>query len=195
MDSKEIKPVSPKGNKSWMFIGRTDAEAPILWPPDVKDWLIGKDPDAGKKWRCEEKGRTEDEMVGWHHRHNGNEFEQVPGDSEGQGNLMCCSPWGDKCSDTTEWLNNNDILEQTVVSLQSSDSKMKAHMQMRFKVISTQNEMGPRSSAILECLLHHSSFHPLSLVTRKANSWMVALICGLCYCVRNTGHFFFPLWV
>ena len=108
---KEMKPVNPKGNRSWIFIGRTDyeAEAPILWPPDAKSWLIRKDPDAGKDWRQEEKGMTEDEMVGWHHRLNGNEFEQAPGDYEGQGSLACCSPWGLKESDTTEKLKNNNL--------------------------------------------------------------------------------------
>jgi len=90
-----IKPVNPKGNQSWIFIGRTDAEAeaPILWPPDVKNWLTGKDPDAGKDWRKEEKGMTENEMVGWHHRLNGHEFEKAPGVGDGQGSLVCCSPW------------------------------------------------------------------------------------------------------
>ena len=104
---KEIKPISPKGNQSWVFIGRTDAEVetPILWLPDVKNWFIGKDPDAGQDWRQEEKGTTEDEMVGWHHGHNGHESEQAPGVGDGQGNLVCCSPWGCKESDTTEWLN------------------------------------------------------------------------------------------
>ena len=111
-DCKEIKPVNPKENQHWIFIGRTDAEAEalILWPPDVKNWLIGKDPDAGKDWRQKEKGTTEDEMVGWHHRLNGHDFEQAPGDSEGQGGLACCSPWGHKESDTTEWLNNSALL-------------------------------------------------------------------------------------
>ena len=108
LDWKEIKSVSPKGNQSWIFIGRTDVEAetPILWPPDVKSWLTGKDPDAGKDWRQEEQGTTEDEMVGWHHWLNRHEFEQALGDGEGQGSLACCSPWGCKESDTTEWLNN-----------------------------------------------------------------------------------------
>ena len=89
-------PVNPKGNQPWIFIGRTDAEAPILWPPDVKSRLIEKDPDAGKDWGPEEKGATEDEMVGWNHPRNGHEFEQIPGDSERQGNLVCyCScSWG-----------------------------------------------------------------------------------------------------
>ena len=109
LDCKEIKPVHPKGNQSRIFIGRTDAEteAPILWPPDVKSQLIGKDPDAGKDWRQEENRTTEDEMVGWHHQLNGHEFEQVLGDGEGQGGLPCCSPWGHKESDMTEQLNNN----------------------------------------------------------------------------------------
>ena len=87
-DSKEIQPVHPKGNQSWIFIWRTDAEAetPILWPPDAKKWFTGKDPDAGKDWRQEEKRMTEDEMVGWHHQLNGHEFEHL-GDGEGQGSL------------------------------------------------------------------------------------------------------------
>ena len=103
---KEIQSVHPKGNQSWRFIGRTDAEAetPILWPPDVKSWLIGKDPDAGKDWRWEEKGKTEDEMVGWHHWLSGHEFEWTPGVGDGQGGLACCPPWGCKELDTTERL-------------------------------------------------------------------------------------------
>ena len=107
LDSKEIRPVHPKGNQSWIFIGRTDAEAktPIVWPPDVKDWLIWKDHNTGKDWRREEKGMPEDEMVGRHHRLNGHEFAQTLGVGDGQGGLVCCSPWGCKESDTTEWLN------------------------------------------------------------------------------------------
>ena len=107
LDSKEIKPVNPKGSQSWLFIGRTDAEAeaPILWPTDAKNWFTGKDPDAGKDWRREEKGTTEDEMVGWHHQFNRHEFEQAPGVGAGQGRLVCCSSWGCNELDTTEWLN------------------------------------------------------------------------------------------
>ena len=108
LDSKEIKPTNPKGNQPWIFTGKTDAEALILRPPDVKNWVVGKDPDAGKDWGQEEKVVTEDELVGWHHRPDGHVFEQTPGDSEGQGSLMCCSPWGCKESDMTEWLNNNN---------------------------------------------------------------------------------------
>ena len=104
LDCKEIKPVYPKGNQPWIFIGRTDAEveAPILWPPDGKSWLTEKDPDAGKDWRLEETGTPVDEMLGWQHRLDGHEFEQAPGDGEGQGCLACCSPWGDKKSDMTK---------------------------------------------------------------------------------------------
>ena len=94
LDCKEIKPVNPKGSQSWIFFGRTDAEAPILWPSDVKNWLLGKDPDAGQDWRQEEKGTTEDEMVGWHYQLNGHEFEQVLDVGNGQRSHACCSPWG-----------------------------------------------------------------------------------------------------
>ena len=109
LDCKEIKPVNPKGNQSWIFIGGTDAEAeaPVLWPPDVKSWLIGKDPDVGKDWRQEEKRMTEDKMVGWHHWLSGQEFEQAPQDGEGQGSLACYSPWGREELDMTWWQNNN----------------------------------------------------------------------------------------
>ena len=104
LDYKEIQLVQSKGDQSWVFIGRTDAEAetPILWPPDAKSWLIWNDPDVGKDWRQEEKGTTEDEMVGWHQRLNGDEFEAL---GVGQGGLVCCGPWGRKELDTTEQLN------------------------------------------------------------------------------------------
>ena len=111
LQCKEIKPVDPKGNQCWIFIGRIDAkaEAPILWPTDEKSWLSGKDPDAWKDWWQKEKGMTEDEMVGWHHRLDGHEFEQAPGVGDGQGGLVCCSPWGHKELDMTEWLNWTDV--------------------------------------------------------------------------------------
>ena len=102
LDCKEIKPVNPKGNKPWIFTGRNDAEAkaPKLWLPNAKSWLTGKGPDAGKD-SSQLKGMTEDEMVRWHHRLNGHEFEQVSGDGEEQGSLACCSPWGHKETDMT----------------------------------------------------------------------------------------------
>ena len=117
LDWKEIKPVNPKGNQSWIFIGRTDTEteAPILWPPNAKNWLNGKDPEAGKDWSQEEKGMTEEEMVGWHHQLDGHEFEQALGVGDRQGGLACCSPWGHKESDMTErltelnWLTSKEI--------------------------------------------------------------------------------------
>ena len=107
LDCKEIQPVHPKGDQSWVFIGRTDAEAeaPILWPPDAESWLIWKDPDAGKDWGQEEKGTTEDEMAGWHHRLDGHGFGWTPGVGDEQGGLACCSWWGCKESDMTERLN------------------------------------------------------------------------------------------
>ena len=112
LDCKEIQPVHPKGDQSWVFIGRTDVEAktPILWPPHAKSWLIWQDPDAGKDWGPEEKGTTEDEMVGWHHRLNGHGFGWTPGVDDGQGGLACCNPWGHKESDTTEWLNWTEVI-------------------------------------------------------------------------------------
>ena len=117
LDCKEIQPVHPKGNQYWLFIGRTDvqSETLILWLPDVKNWLTGKDPDAGKDWRQEEKGMTEDEMVEWHHRLNGHEFEWTLGVGDGQGGLACCSPRGRKESDTTERLNWTERQEKKKV--------------------------------------------------------------------------------
>ena len=115
---KEIKSVNHKGDQSWIFIGRTDAKAetPILWPPDAKNWHLGKDPDAGKDWRQEEMGMSEDEMVGWHPRLDGHEFEQAPGVGGGQGSLACCSPWGLK-----EWTRLCDGTEFCISSLYSFD--------------------------------------------------------------------------
>ena len=116
LSCKEIQPVHSKGDKSWVFIGRPDAEAetPILWPPHAKSWLIGKDSDAGRDWEWEEKGTTEDEMAGWHHQLNGHEFEWTPGDGDGQGDLACWNSWGRKESDMTGWLNGTELREDTV---------------------------------------------------------------------------------
>ena len=110
LDCKEIKPVNPKGNQPWIFIGRTEAEAPIFWPLNGKSQLIGKAPDAGKDWGQKEKWMTEDEIVGRHHRLNRHEFEQAPR-HDGQGSLVCCSLWGHKESDRTEQLNNNESFQ------------------------------------------------------------------------------------
>ena len=126
LDCKEIQPVHPKGDQSWIFIGRTDAEAktPILWLPDAKTWLIGKDPDSDKDWRREEKGMTEYEMVGWHHQLDGHEFEQAQGVVDGQGSLMCCvqSMWSQRIEHNwaTElnWLNNPDNHNGVIIHLE-----------------------------------------------------------------------------
>ena len=122
LDCKKIQPVNPKGNQSWIFIGRTDAEAetPILWPPDVKNWLTGKDPDAGKDWMQEEKVITEHEMVGWYHWLDGHELEQALEFGDGQGSLAFCSPWGHKESDRTEWLNSTELSKELKHSCFSS---------------------------------------------------------------------------
>ena len=111
LDCKEIQPVHPKGDQSWVFIGKSDVETetPIIWPLNENSWLIGKDPNAGKDWRRKDwrwkNGMTEDEVVRWHHQLNGHEFEYTPGVGDGQGGMMCCSPWGCKELDTTEQLN------------------------------------------------------------------------------------------
>ena len=112
LDSKEIKPVNPKGNQPWVFIGRAGAETetPVLWSPHVKSWLIGKDCDAGRDWGQEEKGTTEGDKAGWHHRLNGHEFLWTPGVGDGQGDLVCCDSWSRKESDTTEQLNWTELM-------------------------------------------------------------------------------------
>ena len=123
LDYKEIQPIHSKGDQSWVFIGGTHAEAetPILWPPDEKRWLIGKDRDVGKDWGQEEKGMTEDEMVGWHHQVNGHGFGWTLGVGDGQGGLACCSPWGQKSqTQLSNWTELKSDLVQVICSLESS---------------------------------------------------------------------------
>ena len=136
LNCKKIQPVHPKGNQSWIFIRRTDAgaETPILWPPDVKNWLIGKDPDAGKDWRQEEKGTTEDEMAGWHHWPDGHEFEQAPWVGDGEGSLACYSPWGCKELNTTERL-KTELIHNFKIKV--AFKWWLLHMRMLFLVRST----------------------------------------------------------
>ena len=131
LDCKEIQPVHPKGDQSWVFIGRTDVEAetPILWPPDAKRCLIWKDPDAGKDWGQEEKGTTEDEMVEWHHGLNGHGFGWALGVGDGQGGLACCDSWGRKESDTTERLNWRMELEESTCLTSGSTTKPQSSRQ------------------------------------------------------------------
>ena len=111
LNCKEIQPVHPKGDQSWVFIGRTNAKAetPILWPPHAKSWLIGKDSDAGRDWEHEKKGTTDDEMAGWYHWLDGRESEWTPGVGDGQGGQACCDSWGHKESDTTESLKWSEL--------------------------------------------------------------------------------------
>ena len=114
LDCKEIQPVYSKGDQPWVFFRRNDAKAetPVLWPPDAKSWLIGKDPDAGKDGGQEEKGTTEYDTVGWHHWLNGHRFGLTPEVGDGQGGLVCCDSWGHKQSDTTERLNWTEHAEE-----------------------------------------------------------------------------------
>ena len=118
LDCREIQSVHSEGDQPWDFFGRNDAKAetPTLWPPDGKSWLIWKDPDAGKDWRWEEKEKTEDVMVGWHHQLNEHEFGLTPGVGDGQGGLVCCNSWGHKVSDMTEWLNCTDTSVSLLLS-------------------------------------------------------------------------------
>ena len=126
LDCKEIQPVYLKGNQSWILTGRTDPEneAPILWASDAKNWVIGKDLDAGKDWR-QKKGTTEDEMVGWHHQLYGHEFEQALEVGDGQGSLACCSPWGCKELDMTEWTElNEEELKSLLMKVKEESEKL-----------------------------------------------------------------------
>ena len=141
LDCKDIQPVHHKGNRSWVFIWRTDVEAetPIIWPPDAKSWLIGKDPDAGKDWGQEEKGTTEDEVVGWHHWLIGYGFGWTPGVGDGQGGLECCGSWGHKESDTTEQLNWTETYSLPLCLYSSPDSKSNSLSVKRHPSISKLN--------------------------------------------------------
>ena len=141
LDCKEIKSVSPKGNQFWIFIGRTDAETPMLWSPDVKSWLIGKDPDVEKDWGDEEKGMTEDEMVGWHHQLNGHEFEHTPGVDDGQGSLVCYRPWGHRQPDMTEQLNWTELKESFRFFPQLNLNPLPVHLAINsFLIILAESE-------------------------------------------------------
>ena len=133
LDCKEIQPVHSKGDQSWVFIRRNDnkAEIPILWPPHAKSWLIGRDPDADRDWEQEDKGTTEDEMVGWHHRLDGREFGWIPGVGDGQGGLACCDSWGCKESDMTERLNWTEYL--TCIKPCFREYGLNLHVQQEFQ--------------------------------------------------------------
>ena len=147
LDCKEIQPVHPKGNQSWIFIGRTDAnaeaEAPMLWPPDARNWLLRKDPDAGKDWRQQKKGMTEKEMVGWHDQLYGHEFEQALGVGDVQGSLVCCSPRGCKESNTTEWWNGTKL--SIIKKLYSISQELQHALCFRIKGCTVFRERGGKS--------------------------------------------------
>ena len=184
LDCKNIKPVNPKGNQHWVFIGRTNEEAPMIWPPDMKYWLIGKDPNAGKDWGLEEKGVTENEMVGWHNWLNGHEFEQTPRDGETQGSLACCSPWVWKEPDMFRgWLTTPSPVSTSPfsmsVSLFLSCSQVHQHHFSRFHIYALiYDRMWPTGEgngkpliglhlmASLSCF-HHDETFVLCLISGK----------------------------
>ena len=167
LDCKEIQPVHPKGDQSWVFFGRSDAKAetPVLWPPHSKSWLTGKDSDAGRDWGQEKKGTTEDEMAGWHHWLDGCESEWTPVVGDAPGGLACCDSWGCKESDTTEWLNWTDVQKEatnqtwlmaTVCWTLAADSNrethticllMKAYTTTTYVVVSAKQQQNPESSS------------------------------------------------
>ena len=153
LDCKEIQPVNPKGNQSWIFTGRTDAEAetPILWLPDVKSWFIWKDPDAGKDSGQEEKGTTEGEIVGWHHQLNGHGYEWTPGDGDGQGGLACCCSWGCKELHTTEqlnWIVWNVLVLGLIYISQNSNNHFSTHPLI--PQICIEHQVGARQTQKIE---------------------------------------------
>ena len=158
LDCKEIQPVHPKGDQSWVFFGRTDAEAetPILWPPDPKSWLVLKDPDSGRDWGLEEKGTTEDKMAGWHHRQNGHGFGWTPGVGDGQGGLACCSSWGHKELDMTEWLNWTEMITEEG-SLISPHYSLELCIQMGISSFGTLHSNG--YIFLFSFAFHFFSFH------------------------------------
>ena len=146
LDCKEIQPVHPKGDQSWVFIGRTDAQAEtaVLWPPDARNWLIGKDPDSGRDWGQEEKGMTENEMAGWHHWLDGRESEWTPGVGDGQGGLACCDSWDRKESDTTERLNSSFESH----SISENTARIRCHSPWVFHCLNTEQaiQLPPQST-------------------------------------------------
>ena len=141
LDCKEIQPVHSEGDQPWDFFGRNDgkAETPVLWPPHVKSWLIGKDSDAGRDWGQEEKGMTEDEMAGWHHWLDGRESEWTPRVGDGQGGLACCDSWGHKESNMTEWLNWTEVYKDTILQNQ--------HFKMQCRANPSESSLRPKRIA------------------------------------------------
>ena len=203
LDCKEIQLVNPKGNQSWISIGRTDAEAPVLWLPDGKNWLTGKDPDAGKDWR-QEKGMTEDGMVGWHHWLNGHEFEHAPGVGYGQGILACCSPWGCKESDMTERLNWTSSKEQASFNFLAgvticSDfgaQENKLSLFPLFPYLFTSKVMGPDAMIFVFWMLSFNPSFSLSSFTFIKRLFSSSLSAIGWYHLHIWGYWYFsqPYW-
>ena len=187
LNCKEVKSVYPKGNQSSIFIGRTDAEdeVPILWPPDGKNWLIGKDPDAGKDWRQEEKGSTEDEMVGWHHRLNGHEFEQALGIGDGQGSLVCCSSWGCKELDMTEWLNWTEPCALACALFSTEWSYLLSEVYMAYYASVKSDALSRVCPHWMKCVFTQWCAFPQVLHDAESSQlippwWSVCLLSGVC---------------
>ena len=164
LDCKEIQQVHPKGDQSWVFIGRMDVEAetPLLWSPAVKNWLIWKDSDAGKDRRQEEKWTTKEEMVGWHHWFNGHEFGWTPGVGDGQGGLACCGPWGCKESNTTKWLNWTDLLL-------GRNAMTKLGSILKIRDITLPTEVGVAKAMVFPVLMYGCE----SWTIKKPESWRI----------------------
>ena len=193
LDCKEIKPVLPKGTQSWIFIGWTEAkvETPILWQPDAKNWLIGKYPDVGKDWRQEEKGITEDEMVGWHLWLDRHEFEQTPGVGDGQGGLACCSPWGHKELDTTKRLNWTELtgertthaqalLEKAVVLGREENARGFFGLVARIRIARIWVNICLVPAVQVECLNSEDAPWIKGLGTRNWQFWILASCWNAC---------------
>ena len=172
-----INPVNLKGNQPWIFIGRTDTETPILWPPDVKSWLIGKDPDGGKDWGQSEKGAAEDEMVGWHHQLNGHEFEQAPRDGEGQGSLECAAVYQVAKSQTllSYWTATTIYMETPISWLFSRDF-------IGQKGMAWENQTNKRKKSTSKRLRETSCNPWLWIGSISVNVWGVLMCVFVCVC-------------
>ena len=194
LDCKEIQPVHSEGNQPWDFFGRNDAEAetPVLWPPHVKSWLIGKDCNAGRDWGQEEKGTTEDEMAGWHRWLDGSESEWTPGVGVGQGGLACCDSWGRKESDTTERLTWSDLMFMKLCSCFGICLSLKwFHLKLTFFLFSNLGLIIAQQTSIhINCFMArrwHTSCHPTSkmpIVGEGPGETPSALRC-LSYLINN----------
>ena len=194
LDYKEIQPVHPKGDQPWVFIGRTNAEVetPVLWPPHVKSWLIGKDSDAGRDWGQEKKGTKEDEMDGWHHRLNGHEFEWTLGVGDGQGGLACCDSWCHKELDTTERLNWTERTELKAFALIVGPCFCTAPIMRKIKLVlfnttKCYESRSPSSSEVHNVLCHWGWRRCLQSHRRLTRGLLCASCAGFCWGMLSPG--------